>query len=93
MRTSPTDRSVKFKDALQCGPGKIRTYQASDLSITSSLTNASIHCSSVTLEERPVGMGSVRYMNVLYVVDVCTAIQHQYANQQASTATKRGLTL
>ena len=47
------------------------THHASDFSITSSFTNASIHCCSVTFEWlRPVGIGSVRYMNVLYVVDV-----------------------
>ena len=47
------------------------SHHASDLSMTSSLTNASMHCSNVTFElPRVDGMGKVRYMKVLYVVDV-----------------------
>lgn len=45
------------------------TDQASDFSITSSFTKASRHCWRETLDDR-VGIGSVKYINVLYVVDV-----------------------
>ena len=77
---------VAFRSVLQCGQcllsgeykhlGKedgqdVITHQASDFSMTSSLTNASIHCCKETLDTvRPAGIGRVRYMNVLYVVDV-----------------------
>lgn len=47
------------------------TDQASDFSIVSGLTNASKHCFNDTLvTPRPVGIGSDKYMNVLYVVEV-----------------------
>lgn len=57
------------------------TYQASDFSITSSLTKASRHWYRVTLEVL-VGMGSVRYMKALYVVEVwsCHTINDLVAN-------------
>lgn len=45
-------------------------HHASDFSITSSFTKASKHCCRVTFELFSDGMGSVRYMKVLYVVDV-----------------------
>lgn len=39
--------------------------------MTSARTKASKHWVKVTLDElRPVGMGSVKYMNALYVVEV-----------------------
>lgn len=48
------------------------THQASVFSMTSDLTNASKHCVKVTFEElRPEGKGSVKYIKLLYVVDVC----------------------
>lgn len=49
---------------------KEEAHHASDFSITSSLTKASRHCCKLTLPVRWLGIGSVRYMNVLYVVDV-----------------------
>jgi len=41
--------------------------------MTSARTNASKHWVNVTLVVlRPAGMGSVKYMNALYVVEVCS---------------------
>lgn len=78
-------RFVAFLSVLQCGQclwdsqmnaleldKDGMSHHASDLSITSSFTNASMHCCNGTFA-LPLfgGTGSVRYMKVLYVVDVC----------------------
>lgn len=54
---------------LNCGIMQ-KMYQASVFSITSSLTKESRHCVRVTFELRPGGTGNVKYIKLLYVVDV-----------------------
>lgn len=54
------------------------TNQASDFSITSSFTNASRHCWRETLVVR-VGIGSVKYINALYVVEVYATLSQSGA--------------
>ena len=77
------NRFVALRRVLQCGQclercqsgreksKKLGSNQASDLSMTSSFTNASMQDCSVTLD-RLEGSGSCRNMNALYVVDVYT---------------------